>query len=118
MNRRAFLGALATGGAVTGLAANSTRFASGPADSSRENPWVVRYAGRKGTVFARGQLLDVRTGKDVSARFSYHSVYRVERALRSGRPLRLALYSVDASGNHYVAGGRVAMESAWIKVIG
>ena len=118
MNRRAFLGALATGGAVTGLAAHGGRFASGHADSTRERPWVVRYVGREGMAFGRGHMRDAMTGEDVSVRFPYNSAYRVERALRSGRPMRLALFALNASGHHYVFGSRVAMEWAWTKVIG
>lgn len=118
IGRRAFLGAVATGSAVAALVADRARTADGPAGSTRERPWVVRVEHlHDGAVTNRSTVLDARTGEDVSDRFPIGLVPRVDRSLRGRRPVRVALFRLDARGKHFVQDGRLATEGAWILAV-
>ena len=116
MNRRAFLGALATGGAVTGLAANATRYAAGPADSTRERPWVVRFSATPITGKS-ADIVDARTGENVARRIPFVCAARCERSRVTGRPVRVLLFRLK-DGRPFVVGRRLATEPAWIQAVG
>ena len=116
MNRRGFIGALMTGGALTGLATEARTFAHGAAESTRERPWVLRASttpitGRDACVY------DARTGENVSNRFLYAVAPRLERARVTGRPTRIALLRLNHAGKPFVTGNRLATEPAWVRII-
>ncbi len=115
MNRRAFLGALWTGGAVTGLASCHAGCATGPADSSRERPWVVRFAVTPITGKS-SEIVDARTGENVARRLPYVCAARCERSRVTGRPVRVFLFRLK-NGQPFLTGGRLATEPAWIRAV-
>ena len=116
MNRRAFLGALATGGAATGLVANGARFASGPVDSSRERPWLVRFS-ESPITGKSAEIFDARTGENVASRIPYVCATRCERSRVTQRPVRVVLFRLK-DGYRFVIGDRLATEPAWLQAIG
>ena len=116
IGRRTFLGAVATGAAMAGLAHEAKAFAAGPADSTRDRPWMLQV--REIPITGRGHVWDARTGEDVSGRCPYKLAPRLERSRLTGQPVRVALFRLNAAGKQYLIGNEFASEPAWVRVVG
>lgn len=115
LSRRTFLGAVGTGAALTGLA-NEVRIAmaQGPAESSREQPWLLRT--EEVPITGQRTVWDARTGEDVGCRVPYTMARRLERSRLTGQPVRIVLFRLK-EGKTFIGGGRLVTEPAWVRVI-
>ena len=83
----------------------------------RRDPRRVRAIVPRGQPFGHGRLVDAATGQDVSREFSIRATARLRRSLESGRPVRLAVFRLDAAGKHFLDGDRLATRAAWVQVV-